>query len=195
MTTVGNQPQRPHIKTWTKEEYLELVERGAFRGQRVYLFRGDIIEMAPQGHPHAFAIMKLNRYFTTIFADPFEVRIQLPFVTPGRSVPEPDAVVCTAEHAARRPHPAEAELVVEVSYSSIHEDHALAEEYAAAHVPEYWIVDTDARRLEIFRHPISDPTMALGYRYESTQLLVVGDAVAPLNRPDSLLAVASLFAQ
>jgi Uma2 family endonuclease len=187
------QPHSPRPKKWTKDEYLELVELGAFRKQRVYLFRGDIIEMAPHGHPHAFAIMKLNRYLTGTFAEPYEVRIQLSFITPGESVPEPDAAVCTVEDVARRPHPSHAELVVEVSYSSLNDDRALADEYAAAQVPEYWIIDVDHRRVEVFRTPVEDSAALFGFRYSETQVLTVSDEIAPLGRPDATIPVGVFF--
>jgi Uma2 family endonuclease len=193
MTSVIEQPHPPHVKKWTKEEYLDLVERGVFRHQRVYLFRGDIIEMAPQGHAHAFAIRKLDRYLHDTFKEPYEIAIQLPFITPGRSVPEPDAAVCSPADAAHKPHPSHAELIVEVSYSSLEEDRALAAEYAAAQVPEYWIVDVDNRRVEVYRNPIPDTTATFGYRYRDVQMLKIGDGIAPVNRPDAEIPVGMFF--
>lgn len=193
MTSTLQHPHPPRVKKWTQEEYLDLVERGAFHKQRVYLFRGDIIEMAPQGHPHAYGIMKLNRYLTDTFKPPYEVRIQLPFVTPGQSVPEPDAAVCSEADAARRPHPAHAELVVEVSYSSLAQDRALAEEYAAAGVPEYWIIDTDTSRVEVYRQPAANASAALGFRYAEVRTFNVGGEIAPAAHPLARLPIAVLF--
>jgi len=194
MTAIAEQPPRsPRPKKWTQQEYLDLVERGAFQNQRVYLFRGDIIEMAPHGHPHAFGITKLNRYLTRVFAEPFEVRIQLSFITPGDSVPEPDGAVCTAEDALRKPHPSHAQLVAEVADSSLSADRAKAEEYAAALVPEYWIIDVDHRRVEIYRRPVQDPSAAYGYRYADARVFSGGEQVVPMDRPDATIAVSSFF--
>lgn len=193
MPVAVQQPRPPRLKKWTQAEYLELVERGAFRNQRVYLFRGDIIELAPQSHPHEFAIMRLSRYLTSAFPEPFGVRIQLGFIAPGQSVPEPDAAVCTWEDAVRKPHPVRAELVVEVAYTSLRGDRLLAAEYAAARVPEYWIIDTDGRRLEVYQVPAEDPAAPLGFSYADVRLLGADEVIAPAQRPDAPVSVASFF--
>ena len=193
MTAVLEQPHAPRPKKWSKEEYLDLVERGVFRGQRVILFRGDIIEMPPQGHPHQYAIMKLVRYLTDTFRPPYEVRIQLPFITPGSTVPEPDAAVCKEADIDHMPSPVHAELIVEVAYSSLREDRALAEEYAAAKVPEYWIVDIDRRCIEVYRNPVEDRAARLGYRYADVRVYKLGESVSPASRPEAEIPVGFFF--
>ncbi len=193
MTATLSQPHPPRLKKWTQEEYLKLIETGALDKQRVYLFRGDIIQMAPHSHEHAYGIIALTRYLADVFGPPYMVRIQLSFVTPGASVPEPDAAVCSAVDAARRPHPARAELIVEVGHRSLYDDRAKAAEYAAAQVPDYWIIDEDNRRIEVYREPAPDATAVYGYRYQNIQILGEEQQIAPLARPDATVPVSRFF--
>jgi Uma2 family endonuclease len=189
------QPPPPRVKRWTKQEYNQLIELGAFRGQRIYLFRGELIEMPPQFHPHAYAVMKLTAALHAAFGvnAGFEIRIQLPFEAPGDSMPEPDALVCTTQQGVRHPHPNQAELVIEVADSSLESDREKALDYAAAGVPEYWIVDVNARLAEVYRQPIADATAAFGFRYASIQLLDARQAIDTVAKPGVLIQLAQFF--
>jgi Uma2 family endonuclease len=195
MTLAIEQPLPPRVKRWTKSEYNDLVKLGAFEGQHVYLFRGELIEMSPQYHPHAFAITQLDDELHLHFGirQGFKVRVQLPFETPGESMPEPDALVCTDAHFLHQPHPREAVLVIEVADSSLDRDREKALEYAAAKVPEYWIVDVNNRRVELYRDPVVDKTTALGFRYASMRLVEENERIEPIAKPGSLIVIAQLF--
>jgi Uma2 family endonuclease len=195
MSTAIDQPPPPRVKRWTKDEYYDLVERGVFRHQRVYLFRGDIIEMSPQYHPHAYAVTELTAALHEVFGirAGFRIRIQLPFEVPGDSVPEPDGLVCTDAQSQRHPHPNEAVLVIEVADSSLAEDREKAIEYASAKVPEYWIIDVNNRRVEVYRDPIPDDTARLGFRYASIEHLNVAQEIEPLSKSGVKVPVWQFF--
>ncbi|MBV8780130.1 MAG: Uma2 family endonuclease, partial [Phycisphaerae bacterium] len=142
MTLALDNPAKPHLKRWTKAEFNEAVDRGWFVwDRRVFLFRGELIELPPMGSLHAFGISNLNDWLTETFKRPHRIRIQSPFDAPGESMPEPDGAVVTHEQMRRRPHPNQALLLIEVADSSIELDREKAFEYAAAGVPEYWIVN------------------------------------------------------
>jgi len=194
MTLVLNNPDKPHLKRWTKKEYLEAVDRGAFHGQRIFLYRGELIEMPPMGALHAFGIVNLTEWLSRAFAPAYRIRIQISLETPGESVPEPDGAVVTREQMRRRPHPNEALFVIEVSDTSIEIDREKALEYAAAGVPEYWIVNMRDRCVEIYREPVGDATAALGVRYRSHQVFESDQVIASLLRPEETVTVASLVA-
>ncbi len=71
------------------------------------------------------------------------------------SRPEPDLAI--APVTPRDRHPSGALLVVEISVSSRRIDLGLkATIYAAAGVPEYWVLDVDARTLFVHREPQVD---------------------------------------
>jgi Uma2 family endonuclease len=195
MTVVPTQPPPPRVKRWTKREYNELVERGAFRGQHVYLFRGELIEMPPQFRPGAYAVTKLTSALHAVFGvnAGFEIRIQLPFETPGDSMPEPDGLACTEAQNLRRPHPDQALLVVEVADGSLAEDRQKAYEYAAANVPEYWIIDVNGRRIEVYRDPTPDPVAILGFSYAGTKNFNAGESIEPLCRPGAKVSITQFF--
>ncbi|MDX1935394.1 MAG: Uma2 family endonuclease [Capsulimonadales bacterium] len=78
--------------------------------------------------------------------------------------------------------------VEEVSDTTLWRDrHTKMKTYAAGGIPEYWVLDVNARTLFVHRHPTAN-----GYRdvteYPTTQ------QVAPLAAPDRFLAVADLLA-
>lgn len=83
-------------------------------------------------------------------------RVELPLAVPPRSEPEPDVAVVRDEDDSRR-HPSWALLVVEVSRSSLVVDLEVKSLiYAAAGVPEYWVVDPDERVVHVHRVPGAD---------------------------------------
>jgi Uma2 family endonuclease len=192
MTAATTQLQKPHPKRWTKREYNDAVERGWFTGTRIHLYRGELIEMPPIGHLHARCVTRVTRLLLQNFGDPYVVRIQSPFEVPGESMPEPDALVCTELESRRFPHPARAELIVEVSDTSLDYDRQKALDYAAAGVPEYWIIDVNARRVEVFRD-LHEDASGMGWRYTSSSSHGEGESLTPLARPDVSMAVADLL--
>jgi Uma2 family endonuclease len=195
MTIAIDQPPPPRVKRWTKQEYNDLVAMGGLRGQRVYLFRGELIEMSPQYHPHAYAVGELDDELHLVFGirKGFKVRMQLPFEVPGESMPEPDGLVCTEAQNRRFPHPNEAALVVEVADSSLALDRDKALDYAAARVPEYWIIDVNRRQVEVYRNPSPDPTTLLGFRYGPPTIIDANGKLEPLAKPGAQIAVAQFF--
>ena len=92
-----------------------------------------------------------------------------------------------AELSARHPFPAETLLVVEVSDTTLREDrHYKAGLYARGGIAEYWIVNINARTLEVHRAPS-------GGQYGSSVTLTEADAIAPLAAPHSPVRVADLL--
>ena len=42
------------LAKWTIEEYHQMIEKGIFDNRRVELLKGEIVEMSPEGEPHAY---------------------------------------------------------------------------------------------------------------------------------------------
>jgi Uma2 family endonuclease len=170
-----------------------LVDKGAFRDQRLYLFRGELIEMPPMGAMHARCLIKVTDWLYSNFKPKYVIRGQMSFDTPGESMPEPDAAVVTNEALQRLPHPNTAIFVIEVSDSSIEWDRDKALEYAAAGVADYWIVDVNARQIEVYRQIVPDQSIPLGFRYSVREVVSETDVLAPLAKPEARITVADLL--
>ncbi|HSI33867.1 MAG: Uma2 family endonuclease [Phycisphaerae bacterium] len=189
-------PRPPRPKRWTKREYYQVIKSSPeFCRQRLFLFRGDLIEMSPQYHPHQHTVTELTEALHVLFGvrAGWKIRIQLPFETPGESLPEPDALVCTEEQFQREPQPSSAALVIEVADSSLKLDREMALEYAAAGVPEYWIIDVNERRLEVYRSIVADPTTALGFRYVEISHVAEHEPIRPLAKPETTFVLATVL--
>lgn len=129
------------VRPLRRVEYDRLVDQGAFEDESIELIEGALVHMSPEGADHAWVIQKLTKLFARNLPDHLALRVTHPWAASDLSEPEPDlAVVPEANY--RRAHPSEARLLVEVARSSRRKDLGIkASVYAAAGVPEYWVVD------------------------------------------------------
>jgi Uma2 family endonuclease len=176
------------LRRLTVAEYHKLGEVGVLQpSDRVELFDGLLIQMAPIGPEHQFILEKLNELFSEQKKGRFRVG-------PGRPIPiadfnelQPDLVLFKAEAGTRRQHvsPEQVYLVVEVSDTTLKYDFEkklLA--YERACIPEYWIVDVPAARLRVFR---------LNTRGKYKETTVTEGSVAPQAFPDVVIRGEDLF--
>lgn len=192
----------PAPRRWSRDEYYRMAEWGWFRGRRAFLLSGEIFDMAGQGNWHSVTVGKGLSQLQKVFPDPaFWVRPQMPIdLDDGTSDPEPDLAVVPGTPDDYTQHPSTALLIVEVSDTSLATDRKKKTPYyAAARVPEYWIVNLQDRLLEVYREPVLDaanPWRADGpplARYNTTRVLKPGDTIAPVAAPAAAIAVADLF--
>ena len=104
------------------------------------------------------------------------VRVQLPLSLSEYSEPGPDFALVPRETllTADR-HPVRADLVIEVSDSSLEFDRAKKSLlYAKANIPEYWVVVIRQRLVEVRTEPSSE-----GYRQKAT--LCPDESLAPVS--------------
>ena len=188
---VAAEPQ-PH--RWSKEEYYRLGKVGFFEGQRTELIDGEIFVVSPQNFPHAITTDRVATVLRKALGADYWVRTQLPQDTGRTSLPEPDISVVPGPPERYRDHPSQAVLVVEVSDTSLSFDRKRkAAHYAAAGVPDYWIVNLKQRQLEIFRDPQPDSSQAGRWRYQNQTTLTLADTISPLQLPTASISVASML--
>jgi len=145
------------LRLWTVEEYHRMIEAGVLTpSDRVELLEGLIVEMSPQLPPHASTTQRTARYLDRLLEGQAYVRMQLPVTLQPQSEPEPDiAVVRIApnEYADHHPRPDEIFLLIEVADTTLERDRLQkAPLYAKAGIPEYWILDVNARQVYVFRN-------------------------------------------
>ncbi|MGI9334733.1 MAG: Uma2 family endonuclease, partial [Gammaproteobacteria bacterium] len=110
--------------TWSREEYERMVTAGVFHAEaRLELIDGEIVNMVPQGSPHATAVLLLDNELRNICEGGFHVRVQMPLALDDSSEPEPDlAIVSGNPRDYSRAHPGSAALVVEISDTTLSYD-------------------------------------------------------------------------
>ena len=174
---------------WTRAGYDRIVDAGGFGPEdRIELLDGEIWEVSPRGSRHAAVCGIVTEAVQAAFGADHHVRGQFPVALDDVSEPEPDlAVVAGAPRDYLSAHPATALLLVEVSESSLTFDRGRKlVAYARNGIPEYWLVDLAAEKLEVYRDPS-------GTSYVSKAVLGRGDTVAPLHAAGSPIAVADLL--
>lgn len=168
----------------TVDDYVAMAEAGILSADdRIELLDGRLIEMSPIGPSHSHSVNALERLFAQrlYINDPASAHlsVQNPIQLDEHSAPEPDLVLYDPEMPRdRHPHPEDIFLFVEVAESSVDYDRTVkAEHYAAAGIPEYWLVDLSAELIDVFRQP-EDDGYAERHRHRS------GDTLSVSTLPD-----------
>jgi Uma2 family endonuclease len=144
-------PER--VRPLRRVEYERLVETGVLDDERVELLHGSLVEMSPQGAPHATLASDIAAHFIRVLGKDFKVRTHCALALTEYSEPEPDVAVVAAGNYYQE-HPTTALLVIEVAESSLRKDRRVKGPlYASVGIPEYWIVDVAGGQIEVHTRP------------------------------------------
>jgi Uma2 family endonuclease len=142
---------------------------------RVELIAGEIIDMSPIGSLHAALVRAIATALTAHLRDQALLAIQDPLAVDDMSQPQPDVSVLRPRadfYAAAHPGPADVLLVIEVADTTLSFDlDVKVPLYAAAAVPEVWVIEAAKRRTHVFRRPT-------GGRYAERHVIEPGGDVS-----------------
>src|SRR5262249_1379709 len=149
--------------------------------ERIELLEGGLVTMSPQGDGHMAVIRKLNYKLQPALVGRAIVQVQGPLAVSDDSEPEPDIALVRVEEDDK--HPTTSYLIIEVADDSLSKDRKIkARLYAAAGVPEYWIVNLKDDVLEVMRAP-------RGKAYSERRELRRGDSIAIERFSDVVVSV------
>ncbi len=139
----------------TVTDVMGMVDAGILdEDDHVELLDGVLVEMSPQGSPHAYAVRELMALVSPVVtALGIRMSVQGPVdVGSPISLPEPDLAIVPV--TGPDAHPRNPLLVVEMGVTSLRIDLVRkARIYATGNVPEYWVLDVNRRALIVHRAP------------------------------------------
>lgn len=160
----------PALPVFTLDQYHQLNASGIILdGSPIELIDGVLVlkdrrddprsDPMTHGVRHALLIGRLRQALEPAVSPfGFHVRTQLPVTLPPDSEPEPDIAVVRGtneDYSERHPGPGDVELIVEIAFSSQARDrNTKARLYAAAGLPNYWIVNLKTGVVELYGDPV-----------------------------------------
>ena len=184
------EPVETERKRWTRDECRQLMEMGILEEARFELIGGDIVLKMTQHERHIYTCKQVQKALEAIFGTDY-VRLAAPIALGEYEEPEPDTAVMHRPLVdylrLGTPLPEEVRLAVEVSDRTLRQDLSAKKlQYGRAGIPEYWVININARTLHVFQQPNEN-----GYAAEA--ILSPEDTVSPLAAPDAVVAVADLL--
>lgn len=176
---------------FTVADYHKMAEAGILgKDDRVELIEGEIVAMAPIGSHHTSPVGRLNRILIRSLGERAWVWVQNPVTLGVDSEPQPDLMVLKPRaDAYENAHPTAADvlLLIEVSDTSLAYDRGRKLELYAKHgIVETWIVDVQARRIEVYREPAP-----AGYKL--CRVFEMGESMEPGEVSGVRIALADVF--
>ena len=143
---------------WTIDEYHRMIDAGILCDRNVELLKGEIVEMSPEGKPHAYCSDEAGEYLSKLLGERAKVRHAKPITLPNNSEPEPDLAIVQRlgrEYREHHPYPENIFWLIEYANSSLEKDlESKSKIYAEASIKEYWVVNLKKMHLVVFRNPL-----------------------------------------
>jgi Uma2 family endonuclease len=158
-------PPEVDRRRFTVDDYDRMAEAGILHeDDRVELIDGEIVQMAAIGLRHMTAVDETARLAVALLfaTDDLRVSVQNPIRLGRRDEPQPDLMVYRkrADKVGARLTPADVLLIIEVSDTTrIYDRTIKLPRYAAAGIPEAWLIDLVDDRVERHTEPSAE-----GYR-------------------------------
>lgn len=176
---------------WTVDEYHRIIAAGILDERRVELLKGEIVEMPPEGEPHAYFSSEAGEYLTRLLGDGAMIRHSKPITLPNNSEPEPDIAIVQRlgrDYLEHHPYPNNIFLLIEYSDSSLDKDLEIKTKvYAEVGILEYWVVNLRRRQLIVFRDTQDG-------EYASKSTFTEG-TIYPLAFPDVAVSVDAIVSR
>ncbi len=153
---VASPLDRPFLVTI--DRYYQMIEAGIFdEKERVFLWKGWLVEKMTKNQPHTIAVTCLYREMSLVVPDTFYVSQEQPIAIVDDTLPEPDLTVVRGkprDYPKRPPTIKDVVLVIEVADSSLAIDKGeVLNTYAAHGIPIYWVVNIPGRQIEVYSEP------------------------------------------
>jgi Uma2 family endonuclease len=179
---------------FTVDDLFRLVRADALGTSRVELINGRIYRMAPQGGPHMTAISNATEVFNRVKGPTDWVIFQGTLRLDRFTAPDPDVLWLpvpknTPEHLWPDPM-----LVIEVSDTSYRKDSGIKlRKYTFHGLPEYWIENLPADRIEVYRQPQNPTGRLRDCHYGAVEHFTRGQSITVAARTGVTLAVDELL--
>ena len=167
MSTLASMPTQPAgpiripwpLYRMTLEQYESLIATGFFpEHDDVHLINGYVVNRMAESPLHG-AVCEAIRLAIGASSWPWPAGIPAarrgsdPPRSASRAPTSPSCAAMPRDYLARYPDAADVAMVAEVSISSLDEDRAKADIYAAGGIPVYWIVNVDDGQVEVYSNP------------------------------------------
>jgi len=153
----GEASARVRKRLFSADEYERLADAGILgEGDRVELIEGEIAELSAMGSRHAACVDRLNSFLSRELGGSHIVRVQSPIRLSDLTGPDLALLKPREDfYASSHPTPEDVLLVVEMAETSVEYDSELKLPLCArAGIPESWLVDLPAGRVEVHSRPV-----------------------------------------
>jgi Uma2 family endonuclease len=177
--------------SFTVAEYERMGRAGIFSPEaRVELVYGEIVEMSPIGERHAASVNVLDETVRERLGRKVNVSVQNPVLLDDLSAPQPDLLILKRRDDFYRhahPRPEDVLVVIEVSDSTLEFDRTVKMPlYAGAGIPEAWLVNLPAERIEVYSDPV-------GGEYQTVRSYARGERLQSPTLASLRLSVSKVF--
>lgn len=170
---------------WTINDYHRMIDAGILRSRKVELLKGEIVEISPEGEPHAYCSDEAGEYLANLLGERAKIRQAKPITLPNDSEPEPDIAIVQRlgrEYKEHHPYPENIFWLIEYSNTSLEKDLEIKSKiYAQAGILEYWVINLKKSHLVVFREQLNGD-------YTAKFTLTTG-TIQPVAFPNITIAV------